>query len=101
MTNLEKIESQKGKAKQLTEEVIGQLQRKKFTSGRDILPGDYIIFGFIYKDDEQLVEAGKGMIKITMITLHEEEYGTIYQDAAEYMPNGGGDDNIFLKLKTI
>lgn len=85
MTNLERIEAQKNDfdkegnpIKALTQEAINEMTSRgsnKFTSGREKQVGDWQLFGFLHD-----YKNGKD-ITLSLITLHEEEYGTIYTDA--------------------
>lgn len=86
MTNLERIESLKKEVDDkgniftvpLTQEMLDEMNSRgsgKYTSGREKQVGDYQLFGFLH-------ETKNGVEKtIMVITLHEEEYGTIYKDA--------------------
>ena len=84
MTNLERIQAQKQEVNKegkpitpITQEILNDMIKRNnenFTSGRPKQVGDWLLFGFLH-------ELKGTETNLSLITLHEEEYGTIYEDA--------------------
>jgi len=84
MTNLERIQVQKQEVNKegkpntpITQEILNDMIKRNngnFTSGRPKQVGDWLLFGFLHEPNGEETE-------VSLITLHEEEYGTIYEDA--------------------
>lgn len=79
MTNLERIEAQKNDFDKLgnpltpiTQELLDNGFSRNFASGREKKIGDWNIFGFLTSDEDENM--------CSLITLHEDEYGTLYED---------------------
>lgn len=65
-----------------TEESLTTFKNKHFYSGREIKPGDLVLFAFLHEDDNINVNR----LTMTLISLHEDEidnYHVIGKD-----PNG-------------
>ena len=78
MTFIEEIELQLRDNKIVSLELLTELQNKNYFSGRIKKVGDTILFGmFRY-------EAEDGELKISLITFHEDELGTIYEEDAMF-----------------
>jgi hypothetical protein len=88
MNNQERIHAQKNDfdkegnpIKALTQEAINEMTSRgsnTFSSGREKQVGDWLLFGFLHNINEGNDHTNN---TIQLITLHEEEYGTIYTDA--------------------
>jgi len=64
--------------KVVTQEALDQVTNKTYTSGREIKPGDIVLFAFL-KTDEQ---------NMSMICLHEDELDKyeFVSNATEFIP---------------
>jgi hypothetical protein len=92
MTNLERITAQKNEVDKNNQPLTPLTQEKinespTFSSGREKKPGDWLIFGFLNEGDDT----------VALITLHEDEYGTLYEDH----PRVNFNRDIILDLQTI
>lgn len=74
MTFKEEIELQLKDNKVLSYEILSQLKQKNYASGRNKQVGDTVLFGMIKENGED------DEIKIKLITFHEEEIGTLYEE---------------------
>ena len=83
MTNLERIQAHKQDVNKngklsipITQEILDDMIKRgsgTYTSGRERKVGDWLLFGFLNNPKNP-------DITISLITLHEEEYGTVYED---------------------
>lgn len=73
MTFKEEIELQLKDNKTLSYEFLSQLKDKNYFSGRGKQIGDTVLFGFLSMSDE-------GELHHRLITFHEEEVGTLYEE---------------------
>ena len=74
MTFKEEIELQIRDNKTLSFEFFSQLKDKNYFSGRNKQVGDTVLFGMLKDEDED----GTSVIRI--VTFHEEELGTLYEE---------------------
>jgi hypothetical protein len=74
MTFKEEIELQLRDNKTLSYEILSQLKDKNYFSGRSKQIGDTVLFGMLKDEDED----GTSVIRI--VTFHEEEIGTLYEE---------------------
>jgi hypothetical protein len=82
MTFKEEIELQSRDNKTLSYEILSQLKDKGYFSGRAKQIGDTVLFGMLKKESED------GDLGFKLITFHEEEIGTLYEeDSMFYGPN--------------
>ena len=82
MTFKEEIELQLRDNKMVSLELLTELQNKNYFSGRMKEVGDTILFGMLRDETEN------GEFKISLITFHEEEFGTLYEEDTMFY-NGG------------
>jgi len=82
MTFKEEIELQSRDNKTLSYEILSQLKDKGYHSGRAKQIGDTVLFGMLKEESED------GELGLKLITFHEEEIGTLYEeDSMFYRPN--------------
>ena len=74
MTFKEEIDLQLKDNKVLSYEILSQLKDKGYFSGRGKQIGDTVLFGMLKDEDED----GTSVIRI--VTFHEEELGTLYEE---------------------
>ena len=74
MTFKEEIDLQLRDNKMLSYEILSQLKDKGYFSGRSKQIGDTVLFGLLKDEDED----GTSVIRI--VTFHEEEIGTLYEE---------------------
>ena len=74
MTFKEEIDLQLKDNKVLSYEILSQLKDKGYFSGRSKQIGDTVLFGMLKDEDED----GTSVIRI--VTFHEEEIGTLYEE---------------------
>ena len=74
MTFKEEIDLQVRDNKMLTYEILSQLKDKGYFSGRSKQIGDTVLFGMLKDEDED------GVSVIRIVTFHEEEIGTLYEE---------------------
>jgi hypothetical protein len=74
MTFKEEIELQLRDNKMVSYEILTALQNKNYFSGRAKQIGDTILFGMLKQEDEN------GQLNLSLITFHEEEIGTLYEE---------------------
>ncbi len=74
MTFKEEIEIQSRDNKVLSYEILSQLKDKNYFSGRSKQVGDTVLFGMLKEEDED------GELHIRLVTFHEEEIGTLYEE---------------------
>jgi hypothetical protein len=58
----------------LSYEILSQLKDKGYFSGRSKQIGDTVLFGMLKDEDED------GVSVIRIVTFHEEEIGTLYEE---------------------
>jgi len=82
MTFKEEIELQSRDNKTVSYEILSQLKDKGYFSGRAKQIGDTVLFGMLREEKED------GELGLKLITFHEEEVGTLYEeDSMFYGPN--------------
>jgi len=82
MTFKEEIELQLRDNKMVSYEILSQLSNKEYFSGKAKQIGDTILFGMLKEESED------GELGLKLITFHEEEIGTLYEeDSMFYRPN--------------
>jgi hypothetical protein len=82
MTFKEEIDLQLKDNKMLSYEILSQLKDKGYFSGRGKQIGDTVLFGMFKEESED------GQLGLKLITFHEEEIGTLYEeDSMFYRPN--------------
>jgi hypothetical protein len=59
-------------------EILTALQNKNYFSGRAKQIGDTILFGMLKDEDED------GVSVIRIVTFHEEEIGTLYEEDSTF-----------------
>lgn len=74
MTFKEEIDLQVKDNKMLSYEILSQLKDKCYFSGRSKQIGDTVLFGMLK------AETGDGQLNLRLITFHEEEIGTLYEE---------------------
>jgi hypothetical protein len=74
MTFKEEIDLQVRDNKMLSYEILSQLKDKSYFSGRSKQIGDSVLFGMLKG------ETGDGELNLRIITFHEEEIGTLYEE---------------------
>ena len=74
MTFKEEIDLQLRDNKILSYEILSQLKDKGYFSGRSKQIGDTVLFGMLKDEDED------GVSVIRIVTFHEEEIGTLYEE---------------------
>jgi hypothetical protein len=74
MTFKEEIDLQLRDNKTLSYEILSQLKDKGYFSGRSKQIGDTVLFGMLKDEDED------GVSVIRIVTFHEEEIGTLYEE---------------------
>jgi hypothetical protein len=77
MTFKEEIDLQVRDNKMLTYEILSQLKDKGYFSGRSKQIGDTVLFGMLKDQDED------GDV-LRLITFHEEEIGTLYEEDSTF-----------------
>jgi hypothetical protein len=78
MTFKEEIDLQLRDNKTLSYEILSQLKDKGYFSGRSKQVGDTVLFGMIREEEED----GTSVIRI--VTFHEEEIGTLYEEDSTF-----------------
>jgi hypothetical protein len=78
MTFKEEIDLQLRDNKMLSYEILSQLKDKTYFSGRSKQIGDSVLFGMIREEDED------GEIVMKLITFHEEEVDTLYEEDSRF-----------------
>jgi hypothetical protein len=78
MTFKEEIELQLRDNKMVSYEILTALQNKNYFSGRAKQIGDTILFGMLKDEDED------GVSVIRIVTFHEEEIGTLYEEDSTF-----------------
>ena len=82
MTFKEEIELKLRDNKMVSYEILSQLSNKEYFSGKAKQIGDTILFGMLKEESED------GELGLKLITFHEEEIGTLYEeDIMFYRPN--------------
>jgi hypothetical protein len=74
MTFKEEIDLQLKDNKVLSYEILSQLKEKNYFSGRGKQIGDTVLFGMLKEEDED------GELHVRLVTFHEEEIGTVYEE---------------------
>ncbi len=74
MTFKEEIDLQLKDNKVLSYEILSQLKDKGYFSGRSKQVGDTVLFGMIREEEED------GGVVMKLITFHEEEVGSLYEE---------------------
>jgi hypothetical protein len=74
MTFKEEIDIQLRENKMLSYEILSQLKDKSYFSGRGKQIGDTVLFGMLKQKDEN------DELHLSLITFHEEEIGTLYEE---------------------
>ena len=74
MTFKEEIDLQLRDNKVLSYEILSQLKEKNYFSGRGKQIGDTVLFGMLKEEDKD------GELHVRLVTFHEEEIGTIYEE---------------------
>jgi hypothetical protein len=74
MTFKEEIDLQVRDNKMLSYEILSQLKDKSYFSGRSKQIGDSVLFGMLKGEN------GDGELNLRIITFHEEEIGTLYEE---------------------
>jgi hypothetical protein len=77
MTFKEEIDLQLKDNKMLSYEILSQLTEKNYFSGKSKQIGDTVLFGMVNQEGED----GQFM---KIITFHEDEIGTLYEEDSEY-----------------
>jgi hypothetical protein len=78
MTFKEEIELQLRDNKILTYEILSALKEKSYASGRAKQIGDTVLFGMLKEESED------GELKLRLITFHEEELNTLYEEDTNF-----------------
>ena len=78
MTFKEEIDLQLKDNKMLSYEILSQLKEKGYFSGRGKQIGDTVLFGMLKDEDEE------GTLVIRIVTFHEEELGTVYEEDSTF-----------------
>ena len=78
MTFREEIELQLKDNKTLSYEFLSQLKDKSYFSGRGKEIGDTVLFGMMKEEGED------GQITFKLITFHEEEIGSLYEEDSSF-----------------
>jgi hypothetical protein len=97
----EKLQKQIDEDDPVTQEHYDALNSKTYSSGRPINIGDKLLWA-IQVEQEEITESGIPDMKVRLISLHQDEYDTIYEDYTignNNMANQGSDYFPFLKLK--
>lgn len=71
----EEIDLQLRDNKTLSYEILSQLKDKNYFSGRSKQIGDTVLFGML-----KGVEEDGENLNLTLVTFHEEEIGTLYEE---------------------
>jgi hypothetical protein len=74
MTFKEEIDLQLKDNKTMSYEFLSQLKDKNYFSGRSKEIGDTVLFGMMKEEDKD------GQITFQLVTFHEEEVGTLYEE---------------------
>jgi hypothetical protein len=74
MTFKEEIDLQLKDNKMLSYEILSQLKDKGYFSGRGKQIGDTVLFGMLKEENEE------GELNLRLVTFHEEEIGTLYEE---------------------
>lgn len=74
MTFKEEIDLQLKDNKVLSYEILSHLKAKTYESGRSKQIGDTVLFGMLKEESED------NQLKLRLITFHEEEIGTLYEE---------------------
>ena len=78
MTFKEEIDLQLKDNKVLSYEILSQLKEKGYFSGRGKQIGDTVLFGMMKEEEED------GQINLRLITFHEEEIGSLYEEDSSF-----------------
>lgn len=78
MTFKEEIDLQMRDNKMLSYEILSQLKNKGYFSGRPKQIGDTVLFGMLKEESED------GQSTLSLITFHEEEIGTLYEEDGDF-----------------
>ena len=73
----EEIDLQLRDNKMLSYEILSQLKDKGYASGRPKQIGDTVLFGMVEQEE-------KGETFMRLITFHEEEIGTLYEEDSTF-----------------
>lgn len=82
MTFEEEIELQLRDNKILTYEILSALKEKNYASGRGKQIGDTVLFGMLKEKSEE------GELNLRLITFHEDEIGTLYEEDSHFYVEG-------------
>ena len=78
MTFKEEIDLQLKDNKVLSYEILSQLKDKGYFSGRGKQIGDTVLFGMLKEESEE------GELNLRLVTFHEEEIGTLYEEDSTF-----------------
>jgi len=78
MTFKEEIDLQLRDNKMVSLELLTELQNTNYFSGRSKQIGDTVLFGMLKDEDED------GVSVIRIVTFHEEEIGTLYEEDSTF-----------------
>jgi hypothetical protein len=78
MTFKEEIDLQLKDNKMLSYEILSQLKDKGYFSGRGKQIGDTVLFGMLKEESEE------GELNLRLVTFHEEEIGTLYEEDSTF-----------------
>ena len=78
MTFKEEIDLQLKDNKMLSYEILSQLKDKGYFSGRGKQIGDTVLFGMLKEENEE------GELNLRLVTFHEEELGTVYEEDSTF-----------------
>jgi hypothetical protein len=78
MTFKEEIELQLRDNKILTYEILSALKEKSYASGRAKQIGDTVLFGMLKEESDE------GELNLRLVTFHEEELGTLYEEDTNF-----------------
>ena len=78
MTFKEEIDLQLRDNKMLSYEILSKLKDKTYFSGRSKQIGDTVLFGMMKENEED------GQINLRLITFHEEEIGSLYEEDSSF-----------------
>jgi hypothetical protein len=78
MTFKEEIDLQLKDNKILSYEILSQLKDKGYFSGRGKQIGDTVLFGMLKEESEE------GELNLRLVTFHEEEIGTLYEEDSTF-----------------
>jgi hypothetical protein len=78
MTFKEEIDLQLKDNKMLSYEILSQLKDKGYFSGRGKQIGDTVLFSMLKEESEE------GELNLRLVTFHEEEIGTLYEEDSTF-----------------